>query len=1089
MVLKLGDINFGLGADTSGLDRSVQQLQRFGTQVDLAMRRTSAGSDKVAAALRRQEAALTSALQKTLSLTTAARRSDAGESIIRGAAAAFEVYNNKLARAKVGTLQFQRATEQFTATLGTFRRKLQEAQENKFEQMLRNVSAAAVLASGPLSGVATRIATFAAVVKATNLRTASFVAGIAAGAAGVGKLGVAVLNNSRALDAIRGKFEAIAGSTALSNRLFDEAIGIAQRSGQAITDLASRYASFLAAADGTILAGQKSKDIFETMAQAISKLRLPTEQSEGVFRALEQMMSKGTVQAEELRNQLGDRLPGAFQIAARAIGVSTDELNKMLKKGQVISSDFLPKFAKEVAKTFNIGVGPVTSFQASINNLATSWSLFLDKLDKTFGVTTSAIAVLNALTTTLSSMKDHTDEIAGILGAIAGALLALSAGRIVAGIVVVSKAIKGATLAMLGLNAATMANPFGALATVLTRVAIALGGAVVGYYAMKKATQETDESTKDMNKAIDDFIGRSTPLKGAIGGIGQSMETWLISTIKETSSRLSSLRVQLQEAQQGGWSGLLHNLNPFNDDPEELKKRVADAQKIIVDAQARLKEVQARNVATKAPSVQFGPLDSKELRKHLEKITQQKEVLKEAQTELNRATQQATVATTGGTTAVDKLNAQFDLKDKVDAYAKKLQEAGVTAAIAAPQIEQYRNALQVLNTTTERAKAAETGADEAKKRLDILTKQKEVLAGTQIEMDRLLQTLSAFQTGGSKAVEELNKQFDMTDKVSAYAANLMDAGLSAEQAIPKLNAYRDTLRQLGQIQEIEVQRIALHGVQEEINRINSAAIALQAGGIPAFNALNEQFAKIDALAQYKQEMIDAGVSIDVATQKTNQYRDAIENLASVKQVAEEHQQVITAMNQTLESSFTRVGDAIAESIAKGKIDLQSFRDIFASIVADMIKEAIRLFVINKILSALSSGIGGYMGGGGAGGGSMGMSGGAPIMGGSIAMAKGGITVNAFKMPKMRKAAKGTILTSATMFSTANGPVMGGEAGKEAMLPLKRNASGQLGVIANGTGATNISVVIQTPNPTAFKQSEQQVVTAMRRAVMAGGRGM
>ena len=42
--------------------------------------------------------------------------------------------------------------------------------------------------------------------------------------------------------------------------------------------------------------------------------------------ALAQMASKGTVQAEELRGQLGERLPGAFKIAAAAMGVTQAEL-------------------------------------------------------------------------------------------------------------------------------------------------------------------------------------------------------------------------------------------------------------------------------------------------------------------------------------------------------------------------------------------------------------------------------------------------------------------------------------------------------------------------------------------------------------------------------------------------------------------------------------------------------------------------------------------------------------------------------------------------------------------------------------------
>lgn len=56
-------------------------------------------------------------------------------------------------------------------------------------------------------------------------------------------------------------------------------------------------------------------------------------------------LSKGNVQAEELRGQLGERLYGAFNLAAKAMNTSTKGLNDMLKKGEVLASDLLPKLS------------------------------------------------------------------------------------------------------------------------------------------------------------------------------------------------------------------------------------------------------------------------------------------------------------------------------------------------------------------------------------------------------------------------------------------------------------------------------------------------------------------------------------------------------------------------------------------------------------------------------------------------------------------------------------------------------------------------------------------------------------------------
>ena len=59
-----------------------------------------------------------------------------------------------------------------------------------------------------------------------------------------------------------------------------------------------------------------------------------------------------TVQAEELRGQLGERIPGAFSLAAKAMGLTEKALGKQLELGNVLAEDLLPKLAAEMRKTF-----------------------------------------------------------------------------------------------------------------------------------------------------------------------------------------------------------------------------------------------------------------------------------------------------------------------------------------------------------------------------------------------------------------------------------------------------------------------------------------------------------------------------------------------------------------------------------------------------------------------------------------------------------------------------------------------------------------------------------------------------------------
>lgn len=182
--------------------------------------------------------------------------------------------------------------------------------------------------------------------------------------------------------------------TALRFRRFEQgltiAVGSAEKAGQEIgflrdladslglrfVDLAENFTGFAAAARGTSLEGEKARDIFEAITKAIVATGGSTEQLNGALLAVQQIVSKGTVQAEELRGQLGERLPGAFQIAARAMGVTTAELGKMLEQGNVAADVFLPKFAaqlgKELPDALQTADASFQRFQTALDDIANS---------------------------------------------------------------------------------------------------------------------------------------------------------------------------------------------------------------------------------------------------------------------------------------------------------------------------------------------------------------------------------------------------------------------------------------------------------------------------------------------------------------------------------------------------------------------------------------------------------------------------------------------------------------------------------------------------------------------------------------------
>ena len=122
-------------------------------------------------------------------------------------------------------------------------------------------------------------------------------------------------------------------------------IDMARKYGLEINALTDNYAKFTAAASISGMSMMEQRKIFESVSRAVTAFGMSADDSNGVFLALSQMMSKGKISSEELRLQMGERLPVALQAMAKAAGTSVAGLDKLLKQGKLMSVDILPKFA------------------------------------------------------------------------------------------------------------------------------------------------------------------------------------------------------------------------------------------------------------------------------------------------------------------------------------------------------------------------------------------------------------------------------------------------------------------------------------------------------------------------------------------------------------------------------------------------------------------------------------------------------------------------------------------------------------------------------------------------------------------------
>ena len=144
------------------------------------------------------------------------------------------------------------------------------------------------------------------------------------------------------------------------------------RLGLSYLDTAESAKTFFASAKDTEIE-KDAKEIFLAFSEMGTALRLTQDQMQGVFLAIGQMASKGKVTAEELRQQLGERAPGAFKLFADALGVCTTSLDKMLERGEV-TIDTLAKVAPIIRERYGAGLkAAMDSTTAAVGRLNTAW--------------------------------------------------------------------------------------------------------------------------------------------------------------------------------------------------------------------------------------------------------------------------------------------------------------------------------------------------------------------------------------------------------------------------------------------------------------------------------------------------------------------------------------------------------------------------------------------------------------------------------------------------------------------------------------------------------------------------------------------
>jgi len=198
-------------------------------------------------------------------------------------------------------------------------------------------------------------------------------------AAGIAAVAVAVklTKVAKEVESIDKKLKFATGSTEKAENAFSYLRTESKRLGVSLKILSKEYGNFVAASKSSEMTTREVRDVFTAVAEASAVLRMDTQATKLSFLALSQMMSKGVVQSEELKRQLGDHLPGAAQIMARALGVDIRQMNKMMQTGELLAAEVLPKFAKTLHNELIPGLEDLDdSLAAAVGRMESAWFEF-----------------------------------------------------------------------------------------------------------------------------------------------------------------------------------------------------------------------------------------------------------------------------------------------------------------------------------------------------------------------------------------------------------------------------------------------------------------------------------------------------------------------------------------------------------------------------------------------------------------------------------------------------------------------------------------------------------------------------------------
>ncbi|WP_233074394.1 tape measure protein [Serratia ureilytica] len=194
-------------------------------------------------------------------------------------------------------------------------------------------------------------------------------------------VGKSIMTAGQDLQSMESGLTAVTGSADKAAKEMQYLRDQSNRLGLDLMKTGKDYTKFLAAV-GDKATQKQTRTLFEGVAEYSTVLGASAEEQSRALLALNQMYSKGTVQAEELKQQLGDAVPGAVSVFVKALqkvqgnaNLTEKDLFKMMEQGQLLAKDILPAVGDEFKALARNGGAldkAVNSNRASFQRLKTA---------------------------------------------------------------------------------------------------------------------------------------------------------------------------------------------------------------------------------------------------------------------------------------------------------------------------------------------------------------------------------------------------------------------------------------------------------------------------------------------------------------------------------------------------------------------------------------------------------------------------------------------------------------------------------------------------------------------------------------------